>query len=192
MKWLQLLQQGHVDVDGSRYLLNHLLSNTFVVVLPATERHSRIEATVRVEYTSHCMSTGPKPGAALDFAQIGLDRRVFDHRGVARAVCFRRHRWSLNLPSVIQSIEHRKCCFSGRGNWFVVEDIDDERRRVEYEVFFQLRAVGARSLRLVIESAYVRDAGRDGVGVPKSRRRVVRFRVMVAKELRGETVRSPS
>jgi hypothetical protein len=59
-------------------------------------------------------------------------------------------------------------------------------------VFFQLRAVGARSLRLVIESAYVRDAGRDGVGVPKSRRRVVRFTVMVAKELRGETVRSPS
>jgi hypothetical protein len=192
MKWLKLLKRDHIDVAGARYFIDHLQQETFVVVLPASAQNARIEATIRVEYTSHCVSYGPKAGAMIDFSVIGIERRLFDHRGVARAFCFDRHGWSLSLPMIVKTLAERKCYFTGRGNWFVVEDIDDYGATVEYEVFFFLRRDSGQNLRLVIESAYVRKAGSEATGAKKNRRGVVRFKVMVAKHLRGESVRNPA
>ncbi|MGF6260511.1 hypothetical protein OKW49_001412 [Paraburkholderia youngii] len=54
----------------------------------------------------------------------------------------------------------------------------------------------AAQLRLVIESAYVRNPGSPQApgkpGIPRNRRSIVRFRVMAAKILRGESIRDPS
>lgn len=192
MKWLSLLKRGYVDIGGARFVIDHLRDETFVVVLPASTHHSRLEATVRVEYTSHCVSYGPKAGAIIDFAVIGIERRLFDHRGVARAFCFNRHEWSLNLPAIVKTLADRKCYFTRHGNWFVVEDIDNRGATVEYEVFFILRRDTSKSVRLVIESAYVREAGAEATGAKKNRRGTVRFKVIVAKRLRGETLRNPA
>jgi hypothetical protein len=192
MKRPNLLKRGYADIGGTRFVIDHLRDETFVVVLPASTHNARLEATVRVEYTSHCVSYGPRAGAMIDFAVIGFERRLFDHRGVARAFCFDRHGWSLSLPAIVKTLADRKCHFTGHGNWFVVEDIDDHGETVEYEVFFILRRDSGKSLRLVIESAYVRDAGGEATGAKKNRRGTVRFKVIVAKRLRGETVRNPA
>jgi hypothetical protein len=70
--------------------------------------------------------------------------------------------------------------------------IDDKGRRCEYEVFFRLRRGDApRTLRLVVESAYVRDPAKQKPGLPRSRRGRIKFAVMAAKTLRGESVRDP-
>ncbi|WP_148225136.1 hypothetical protein [Paraburkholderia phytofirmans] len=74
----------------------------------------------------------------------------------------------------------------------MIEDITDRGQPVEYEVFFRLRRMGASALRLVIESAYVRDVTRGKAGTPRNRRSIVRFRVMAAKILRGKSIRDPS
>ena len=67
-----------------------------------------------------------------------------------------------------------------------------EGARGEYEVFFQLKKGDvAKTLRLVIESAYVRDPAGTGRGIPRNRRGTIRFSVMAAKRLRGERIRHP-
>ncbi|MFP4893698.1 hypothetical protein [Paraburkholderia sp. EG304] len=136
-------------------------------------------------------ATGP-----LDFEVLGDARTIFDHRNVARAFCPDRHRWSLKLPAIIAQLAERRCYFTGRSNWLVIEDIDDRGETVEYEVFFRLRRAAAAQLRLVIESAYVRTPGSPQAAgkpdIPRNRRSIVRFRVMAAEILRGESIRDPS
>ncbi|WP_147394070.1 hypothetical protein [Paraburkholderia sp. BL23I1N1] len=74
----------------------------------------------------------------------------------------------------------------------MIEGITHLGEPVEYEVFFRLRRAGASVLRLVIESAYVRDVSKARAGIPRNRRSIVRFRVMAAKILRGEAIRDPN
>ena len=193
MKWQQLLQQGHVDIDGQRYELAHLLGGILSIEIPASGKHPAIKANIAVEYTSHCVSYGPIDGAPqFDFAVLGPARRVLDHREIERVFCFDRHRWSLHLPGVIEQLERHTCYFTGRDNWMVMEVINDEGQRAEYEIFFRMRRGDEpNTLRLVVESAYVRDPNRGGPGIPRNRRGRVRFVMMVAKTLRGEPLRDP-
>jgi hypothetical protein len=196
LKWISILRRGFIEVANVRYDLAHLLASAFTFVIPASQRFSAVTATVHVEYTSHCVSFGAGPNGPLDFEVLGNARKIFDHRNVARAFCPDRYRWSLKLPAIIEQLEERRCYFTGHSNWLVIEDIDDRGEAVEYEVFFRLRRAAAGQLRLVIESAYVRDAERPQTagkpGIPRNRRSIVRFRVMAAKILRGESIRDPN
>ncbi|WCM23909.1 hypothetical protein NDK50_23995 [Paraburkholderia bryophila] len=192
MKWISILRQGYIDVARVRYDLSHLFAGAFALDVPASAKFPAATARVHVEYTSHCVSFGPRAGAALDFDVLGRERRILDHRNVARAFCADRHRWSCRLPGIVAQLGERRCYFTGHSNWLVIEDITEHGDPVEYEVFFRLRRAGASVLRLVIESAYVRDISNGKPGVPRNRRSIVRFRVMAAKILRGEPIRDPS
>ncbi|WP_120294271.1 hypothetical protein [Paraburkholderia sp. BL23I1N1] len=101
MKWISILRQGHIDVASVRYGLSHLLASTFTLAIPASAKFPAATATVHVEYASHCVSFGPRPGERLDFDVLGNERRIPDHRHVARAFCFDRHHWSLGLPAIV-------------------------------------------------------------------------------------------
>ena len=192
MKWISILRQGYIDVASVRYGLSHLLAGAFTLAIPASAMFPAATATVHVEYTSHCVSFGPAPGEQLDFDTLGNERKILDHRHAARAFCFDRHRWSLRLPAIVAQLGERRCYFTGHSNWLVIEDITHRGEPVEYEVFFRLRRAAASALRLVIESAYVRDISKGRAGIPRNRRSIVRFRVMAAKILRGEAIRDPS
>jgi hypothetical protein len=192
MKWISILRQGYIDVASVRYGLSHLLASAFTLAIPASAKFPAATATVHVEYTSHCVSFGPGPGERLDFEILGNERKILDHRLVARAFCFDRHHWSLGLPAIVAQLGERRCYFTGHSNWLVIEDITHRGEPVEYEVFFRLRRAGASALRLVIESAYVRDVSKGRAGIPRNRRSIVRFRVMAAKILRGEPIRDPN
>ena len=191
MHWKSALQQGRITVAGAAYDLSHLLSKAFQLSIPATEKYKAIEVTIQVEFTSHCVSFGADKGTPpLDFTVLGVERRLLDHREEERAFCFDRYRWSLNLPSIIQNLNHQKCNFTGHSNWMVVECINDQGVALKYEIFFRLKRESALCLRLVIESAYVR-TNTGTLGSPTNRRSVVRFSVMVAKTLKGEPIRNP-
>jgi len=192
MQWISILRQGYIDVASVRYGLSHLVASFFTLAIPASGKFAATTATVHVEYTSHCVSVGPGAQSPLDFEARDSARRIFDHRQVARAFCAERYRWSLRLPAIVAQLSARRCYFTGHSNWLVIEDITDRGEPVEYEVFFRLRRMGASALRLVIESAYVRDVTKGKTGTPRNRRSIVRFRVMAAKILRGESIRDPS
>jgi hypothetical protein len=137
-------------------------------------------------------AVGPKVGETLDFEALGLDRRILDHRQVARAFCLDRYRWSLSLPTLVRTLDGHYCNFTGQGNWLVIRTIDDQGREVDYEIYFRLRRQSGTVLRMVVESAYVRAPGSPSPGVPHERKGRIRFQVMAAKVFRGESLRDPS
>src|SRR5262249_40148600 len=140
MQWHQLLKQGHVDIDGRRYDLTHLLAGVVQFTIPGTGKFPALPVSMQVEYTSHCVSFGAAgSNEPFDFTSLSPARRVVDHRGAERVFCFDRHRWSMQLPRIIATLDSHICYFTGRENWLAIELIDDEGRRCEYEVFFRLR-----------------------------------------------------
>lgn len=192
MQWIRYLRQGFIDVACTRYDLTHMRGPVFELAIAATTRYLALTLRIEVEFTSHCVSFGPKPGETLDFDVLGHDRLILDHRAVARAFCFNRYRWSLSLPALVQTLNDHYCNFTGHGNWLVIRSIDDQGQAVDYEIYFRLRRHEGNTLRMVVESAYVRLAGTPGPGVPHERKGRVRFQVMAAKVFRGEPVRDPS
>lgn len=191
MRWIQYLQQGFIEVESQRYDLMHMHGPVLELAIAATPRYRALMLRIQVEFTSHCVSFGPKAGQALDFDVLGQDRRILDHRNVARAFCFDRYRWSLSLPDLIRTIERHDCNFTGQGNWLVIRAIDDQGREVDYEIYFRLRRLGEHTLRMVVDSAYVRAPGSPGPGIPHARKGRIRFQVMAAKIARGEPLRDP-
>jgi hypothetical protein len=191
VRWFRYLQQGHIEVARQRYDLSHLRGRTVALAIFATARYPSVQLSIEVEFTSHCVSFGPKADKVLDFNSLGFDRRIVDHRGVERAFCFDRYRWSLSLPELVRSLNVEYCNFTGWGNWLVVRLLDDRGRLRDYEIYFQLRRHGANTLRMVIESAYIREPGSPGPGIPHARKGRIRFQVMAAKIARGESPRDP-
>lgn len=191
MKWIRYLQQGFIEVAGNRYDLTHMRGPTFELAIAATPRYPALTLHIEVVFTSHCVSFGPKDNEVLDFDTLGHDRLILDHRDVPRAFCFDRYRWSLSLPELIRTLDGHHCHFTGYGNWLVIRAIDDQGHEVDYEIYFQLRRHGEDTLRMVVESAYVRAPGAPGPGVPHARKGRVRFHVMAAKVARGESLRDP-
>jgi len=191
MRWGRYLTQGFIDVGSVRYYLTHMRGSTFELTIAETPRYPALVLRIEVEFTSHCVSFGPKEYEALDFDALGHDRRIFDHRDVARAFCFDRYRWSLALPELVRDLDGHYCNFTGQGNWLVLRTMDDQGRQVNYEIYFRLRRQAEHALRMVIESAYVRSPGSPGPGVSHERKGRIRFQVMAAKLARGESLRDP-
>lgn len=193
MDWMDALLQGHLSIDGVPYDLTHLVSTTFDLALEATSGYPAVTIQIIVEYTSHCVSFGAKRGEPpLDFAVLGFDRLLYDHRGNERAFCFDRYPLSKLLPALVHQLKDQKCLFTGHSNWVVVNNVTpDGKRSVSYLIFFQLRRTSKNLLRLVVESAYEGKI-QQALSTPKNRRNNIRFRVMAAKVLRGEPIRMPT
>ncbi|MBN9478543.1 MAG: hypothetical protein J0H72_31180 [Burkholderiales bacterium] len=192
MRWARYLRQGFIEVAGNRYDLTHMRGPSFELAIAATPRYPALMLRIEVEFTSHCVSFGPKEGEALDFDTLGHERLILDHRDVPRAFCFDRYRWSLSLPEQVRTLDGHYCNFTGQGNWLVIRAIDDQGVAVDYEIYFRLRRHDDNTLRMVIESAYVRTPGSPGPGIPHDRKGRIRFQVMAAKVARGEPLRDPS
>jgi hypothetical protein len=91
----------------------------------------------------------------------------------------------------MRTLDGHYCNFKGHGNWLVIRAIDDQGLEVDYEIYFQLRRHGGHTLRMVVESAYVRASDTPGPGVPYERKGRVPFHFMAAKVFRGEPLRDP-
>ena len=191
--WVQIRKRAFIRVDGVYHSLAHLAGMIVELVIEATPRHPQVSLQIHVEFTSHCVSFGPKHGQQLDFGVLGMDRKILDHRRVARAFCPRRYQWSLQLPRIVRSLANSVCYYTGSAskNWLVVELIDDAGHQLSYEIYFQLRRDRVNALRMVIESAYVRMPGTTGPTIPHHRKGKVRFKVLAAKISRGDSVRDP-
>lgn len=65
---------------------------------------------------------------------------------------------SKRLPVIIEELPCRKCFHTGKGNFFSIDMIDDQGRRIEYDIFFAASRSLKGGLNLFVQSAYVRDA----------------------------------
>jgi hypothetical protein len=87
----------------------------------------------------------------------------------------RRNQLSLQLPQIVETLMERKCYHSGRGNFFTVEMLDDERKPLQYEIYFAASRASRGRLNLFVQSAYVRDKAHSN----KPRRKPIRFHVIL-------------
>jgi hypothetical protein len=194
MLWQELLRRGHIVVHGKAYELDHLLSKVVEITIPTSGAFPERKISMLVEYLSHCVSFGPQSeDEPLDFEMLGQSRRMIDHHRAERAFCFDRYRWSKHLPESIAALNNEKCFFTPHKNWVIVKGLDDLGNRVDYEIYFRLRKGETKgTLRMVVESAYVRDRNRASPGKPRKRRDIVSFKVLASKIVDGKEVRNPS
>ena len=191
MNWEEIKAAGFKAIGGQSHDVTHLQDATYPFTIPATPQHPETSFETLVQYSSHCVSWGPK-GEAIDFDTHGHDRRVIDERGIHRCFCDRRYALSHNLPGIMSSLPDRACFFTSRDNWLTVEIMTPGGQREEYEVFFNVTRQSSNMLRIYVESAYVRDSEYAGLRPNKMEKRdKVRGKTLLTKKLRREPIRQP-
>ena len=148
------MQWKDFNYGGRGYDLSHLHPRIFRFTRPAEGAHAAEVFDVEVRFTLHCFSRGPRDGEAFDPLLIYPDdyeARIFD---------FRRYKMSKRLPEIIQGMPARKPRHNkSRGNYFSVELVAENGDVVEYDIFFKVRKPGKGRLEMIVETAFVRDAG---------------------------------
>lgn len=147
IRWKPFRHQGKV------YDLTHLHPKTVVYEQAGKGDKPACSYTVNVIFSLHCFTRGLQGGPqqcdpTLLYAD-SREQREFD---------LQRYELSKRLPAIIESLPRRKCFHTGKGNFFSIEVIDDQGRRVEYDIFFAASRSSQGGLNLFVQSAYVRDA----------------------------------
>lgn len=147
IRWKPFIHQGKV------YDLAHLHPRTIVYHQAAKGDKPARSYTVNVIFGLHCFTHGfPKGGLPSDLALLYADSRE------QREFDFQRYELSKRLPVIIEELPCRKCFHTGKGNFFSIDMIDDQGRRIEYDIFFAASRSLKGGLNLFVQSAYVRDA----------------------------------
>ena len=193
MEWRLIKQIGRKTINGDDVDLSHLQDSVYGFAIPATESFPSISAEMLIQYSSHCVTTGPAHGEKFDFSALGYERLILDDRGNERCFCADRYAWSKNLPDIIRSLPtNRMCYFTNHENWLSIEILDPQGVGQVYEVFFNLTRQSNKFLRVYVESAYVRTA-ENVVRRPRDfkRKEKIRGKVLLAKKLRGQPISKP-
>nr|WP_256679015.1 hypothetical protein [Pseudomonas sp. MWU12-2323] len=148
-----------------------------------------------VEYSSHCVSAGPKQNQVIDFHALGYERLIIDHRKVRRVFHAGRHALSFLLPDIIASIADRRCFFTGRENFLTLElgsvVMPGQTTDMRYEIYFNVRkGEGKNTLKLFIESAYVRDEDADNRAVNFKKADKIRAWKLFLNTTRGASIKA--
>jgi len=192
--WPDHLNVLHVEIGGVCWLLGHLRSRTQTLVVPAAEGHPSVTLTLQVEYSSHCVSAGAKQSQMIDFHAVGYERLIIDHRKVRRVFHAGRHALSFLLPDIIASIADRRCFFTGRENFLTLElgnTTPGQAADMRYEIYFNVRkGEGKNTLKLFIESAYVRDEDADNRPVNFKKADKIRAWKLFLNTARGASIKA--
>jgi hypothetical protein len=140
------------EFDGVIYDLAHLHPRSLVYQQAATGGKPEREYKVDVIFSLHCFTRGIKPDEKPHQSLLYADsreRRIFD---------FERYALSNRLPQIVEELYRGKCYHTERGNFFVVEVLTEQGKKLDYEVYFKAsRAATKGVVNLVVQSAYVRD-----------------------------------
>ncbi len=173
--------KDHTPSGSERYSLSHLHPFIRSLELPATEKHPGRNVRVHVSFGLHTFTRAIQP--------LDRDHQLYRDNREVRRFCPERHAQSLELPTIIRTLENRRCEFArGRGgliNYVTVEMRSGER----YAVFFDLRRlkkIGPDAAHLMVQSAYVLDRSR-----PTPRRGRISFQALLGHILRGTSPRPP-
>lgn len=151
------------------------------IELAAVGKHAARKVELYIAFGLHTFTRALKP-------DDGHHELYRDNRE-ARTFCPTRYRRSFELPSIIRTLETRRCEFArgigGLINYVTVETTDGER----YAAFFELRRLRAlepNAIQLMVQSAYILDPEKPTPG--KGR---IRFHALLGHVLRGTSPRPP-
>jgi hypothetical protein len=173
--------KDHAPSPAVRYSLLHLHPFVQVIELCATDRLPARSVGLYVSFGLHTFTRAIEP-------YDGPHELYGDNREI-RTFCATRYSRSLELPTIIRTLERRRCEFArgvgGQMNYVTVETADGAL----YAAFFDLRRfkkVGPDAVHLMVQSAYVLDPGKPAPG--KGR---IHFHALLGHTLRGTAPRPP-
>ena len=168
--------------EGRAYELSHLHPFRYPLLLPERPNQGAREVEIRVAFSAHTFTRGCSIAESPDYHYSTGPRDL-------RRFCPSRYELSKILPDVVRSLDRRKCFFTDRNNYFVVELPEALPSGFEYWIFFDVRGVAEPgAVLLFVQSAYAGDTRKS----PYSRRREkVRFRMLVSKALEGRRSKRP-
>jgi len=171
--------------QGEQYALTHLQATQFSLLLQEHKNNPELEILIDIRYSNHCYSEGEPDieGRECDF---------YDHNNWPRWFNPGRHETSLLLPGLVQEIHKKKCLFTGKHNWLVIEVQTLEGERVPFHVYFAIRKNKHvdNCLYITIESAYLKTRGDNSPHRHGSMDRTA-FAMLARKTLAGQPVRRP-
>lgn len=135
----------------------------------------------------HCFTRGPNAHHGEGLYQVDRTLHYRDSRET-RIFSFDRYNLSFRLPEIAKSLGERTCSHTGKGNFFVIEPVLIGGERKAYEVYFRVSRTGKNSLRLYVETAYVRDSDRES---SQPRWRKINFFVIAYNTRSGRGIRAP-
>ncbi len=140
-----------------------------------------------VEFSSHCFTRGPNKHRGETLNDVDRALHYKDSRDT-RIFCFQRYKLSHRLPDIAREITYKSCYHTGKGNFFVVELVNDNDEKQEYEVYFKVSRASKGKLRLYIESAYIRDSQH---GSSQPIRKKIKFFVIAFNVKSGKPIKPP-
>lgn len=164
--------------DGVTYDLSHLHPLCLNFIQPAKGVDLEKSYAVSVTFSLHCFTEKHNPNL------IGLN---YASKKEIRSFSFQRYQLSLQLPSIIQKLASNKCLHSGKGNFFVIQIVDNNGVKQNYEVYFEVNKSKTEkmSLDLIVQSAYIRDKNHNNV--PKNK--PIGFFVILNNRLTGKVIK---
>lgn len=135
----------------------------------------------------HCFTKAPNKKKKETLSDFPADLYYSDSRET-RIFCFNRHQLSFRLPEIARSVANSQCYHTGKGNFFLIEFVDSNGEKEEYEVYFNVARSGKGLLRLFIESAYVRDDEHEGSQPTKKK---INFFVIAHKVQNNQKITVP-
>lgn len=193
--WPEHLNVGSITAAGTVWMLAHLQSHEVIIPIPESEGRGAQEVKLKVSYSSHCVSYGPKNEDPIDFEACGWDHLIIDHRSIYRAFHPGRYKLSRQLPRIIETLADRQCLFTGHENWLTVESQQlGYPVGSLYEVYFHLKRIKEEknTLALIVESAYVPDRTAPGSPQRFKKHEKIRGWKLILKRARNERIRPPS
>lgn len=175
-----------IVVDGESFDLMHLFPWEVKLNIPAKDKHPELEATVFFRFSNHCYTESVPPN------ECDPTPLIKDHNGFRRQFCKKRYSHSIGLRDILEAIHTRKCLFTGRNNWLIIELKNDNGNTVNYHVYFSIKRHRTQNNAVIIwiESAYIKDKGTNapkrGYGHDR-----IHFAMLVRKILKGEPIRRP-
>ena len=118
--------------EGIQYDLAHLQPSIVTITLAAHNKKPELQLLLDVKFSNHCYSEGtPKT--------TGEPHHFCDHNNRPRWFCPLRHQMPYELPKIIEEIHTKKCLFTGKHNWLVVESRNASGTIINYHVYFTLK-----------------------------------------------------
>lgn len=192
--WSDFLAAGYMVVEGKTYSVSHLRDRVFEVQVEE-KPGCFVKIDLQVEFTSHCVSRGPKKGQTIDFSVVGYDQLVIDGRNNWRS--FNKDRYALSslLPNVVETLASRPCLFTNHENFLTLEIgklLPNYPEGTEYEIYFNARKGSKKnSVRIVLESAYVRDEYADHQPKKFKKNDRIKGGKLLLKKARGLPIKRP-
>lgn len=143
------------DYDNVTYDLTHLNEFEWEFIQAAKNDMPEVRYIFIIEFGLHCFTRGLNLHKNEKWEAIQSDLIYSDPRE-KRIFDFNRYELSKKLPDITRDISKKNCFHTGKENFFIIELLNEEGLRQEYEVYFQVSKSKGK-LRLFVQSAYIRD-----------------------------------